>query len=273
MSAVPTLVCVHAHPDDEALFTSGASLLAARRGLATVLVTCTDGRYGFDPAGRAGDDPAHDAAATAERRAAELDRAARQAGFARRVSLGYADSGMAGWASAAAPNAFARADVAAVGATLAALFDEVGATVVLTYDERGFYDHPDHIAANAVTRAAVARSATVERLYYRVVPTSVLTRFVPDAHALEVFLPAWVLDAGIGVADERVTTALDTTAVLDQQRAAMVCHASQVDNADLIGLDPEMFTRLFGTEYYERAWSRQPAAGDADDLFGGLTWD
>ncbi len=272
---MPTLVAVHAHPDDEALFTAGASLLAAARGARTVLVTCTDGRYGIDPAGRSGDDPDHDAVATAERRAAELARGAHRAGFTRRVSLGYADSGMVGWASNDDPSAFVRADRALAAVTLAALLDEVAATVVLTYDERGFYDHPDHIAANAVTRAAVARSASVERLYYRVVPTSVLTRFVPDAHALEVFLPAWVLDAGIGVADERVTTALDTRAVLAGQRAAMEAHASQVDNADLIGLSDPLFTTLFGTEYYERAWSRHPVAAgaDRDDLFGGLSWD
>ena len=271
MSNRPTLVCVHAHPDDEALFTAGISSHYAELGVRVVLVTCTDGRYGIDPAGREGDDPDHDVSATLERRASELAAAATLAGFERVVQLGYRDSGMSGWAQNDDEHAFVRADLERAGTTLAALFDEVGATVVVTYDEHGFYGHPDHVTANALTRAAVARSATVERLYYPIVPQSVLTTFVPDARALEIFLPAWVLDAGIGAPDELVATTMDVSRFALVKQRAIATHASQIDNGDLVTMDPELFLALFGTEYYQRAWTRREAAGDETDLFGGLS--
>jgi hypothetical protein len=50
----------------------------------------------------------------------------------------------------------------------------------------------------------------------------------------------------------------------------MATHASQIDNGDLVGMKQELFTLLFGTEYYQRAWSRREGSGDATDLFGGM---
>ncbi len=271
MTTRPTLVCVHAHPDDEALFTGGVSSHYADRGYHVVLVTCTDGRYGLDPVGRAGDDPDHDVAATLRARASELATASALVGFERVVQLGYRDSGMAGWTQNDDPNAFARVDVERAAGTLAALFDELEATVVVTYDENGFYGHPDHVMANTLARAAVRRSTHVERLYYPIVPQSVLTRFVPDARALEVFLPAWVLDAGIGVPDELVATTMDVSAWAGIKQRAIAAHASQIDNQDLVTMDPALFLALFGTEYYQRAWTRHPVTGDDSDLFGGAS--
>ncbi len=271
MTDTPTLVCVHAHPDDEALFTGGATSRYAALGYRVVLVTCTNGQYGIDPAGRAGDDPTHDTPATRATRASELQVAARLVGYERLVNLGFDDSGMAGWPQNHAPNAFTNCDVEASAAVLASLFDEVGASVVLTYDENGFYGHPDHVMANRVTRRAVDLAASPERLYYTIVPQSVLTDFVPDAHELEIFLPAWVLEAGIGVADDLVATTLDVTDFVDVKQAAIAAHASQIDNADLVSMDRSLFLTLFGTEYYQRAWSRQVASGDESDLFGGLS--
>ncbi len=271
MSIRPTLVCVHAHPDDEALFTGGVSSYYAELGYRVVLVTCTDGRYGIDPAGRTGDDPDHDVPATLVVRASELATAAALVGFERVIQLGYRDSGMAGWTQNDDANAFTRVDVERSATTLAALFDELDATVVLTYDENGFYGHPDHVMANVVTRAAVARSTSVERLYYPIVPESVLARFVPDARALEIFLPAWVLEAGIGSPDELVATTMDVRQWAQVKQRAIAAHASQIDNADLVTMDPTLFLALFGTEYYQRAWSRHEPVADESDLFGGLS--
>ena len=267
----PTLLCVHAHPDDEALFTAGVTMHYAELGYRVVLVTCTNGQLGLDEGARQGSDPEHDAALTRSVRAGELQRAASLEGFERVINLGYDDSGMMGWPQNDRPTAFWQVDVEAAARTLAAIFDEVDASVVVTYDENGFYGHPDHIMANRLTRRAVETSLSVERLYYRIVPQSILTTFVPDAHALEVFLPAWVLDAGIGSPDELVSTAVDVHRFADRQRQAIATHASQIDNADFITLDDELFLVLFGTEYYQRAWSRHPAHDDQTDLFGGLS--
>ena len=269
MDSAAALLCVHAHPDDEALFGAGATSRYAEEGRRCVLVTCTDGQLGLDDAGRPGSHPAHDPASARATRAGELQRAARQVGYDRVVTLGYDDSGMAGWAQNDAPGAFARADVEAVARVLAALIDEVGASVVVTYDDEGFYEHPDHLMANAATRRAVALSHRAQRLYYPVVPRGVLARFVAEAEARGVDLPQWVT-LGRGVDDESVATTLDAAAYASRTRRAISLHASQRDNADLVTMDDDLFATLFGVEYYQRAWSRHPVSGDATDLFGGL---
>jgi LmbE family N-acetylglucosaminyl deacetylase len=270
MTFARSLVCVHAHPDDEAIFTSGISSHYAALGYDVVLVTCTNGRLGIDDHGRAGDDPNHDDEVTRDTRAGELQLSAALVGFARVVTLGFDDSGMLGWPQNKEPNSFMNVDVDAVARTLAALIDEVGATVVVTYDENGFYGHPDHVMANVVTRRALEYAASPQRLYYPVVPRTVIEKFVPRARAADVFLPAWVLEADAGTPDELVATTIDVTRYEDVKRSAIAAHRSQLDNADLTTMDPELFTLMFGTEYYQRAWSRAQASGDATDLFGGL---
>ena len=72
MTSLPTLLCVHAHPDDEAFFGAGVSAHYAALGHRVVLITCTSGQLGFDGAGRSGDQLGHDALQTRVTRAGEL---------------------------------------------------------------------------------------------------------------------------------------------------------------------------------------------------------
>ncbi len=270
MTFTPTLVCVHAHPDDEALFTAGVTSLYADLGYDVILVTCTNGQLGIDDDARPGSHPEHDTLITRSVRAGELQLAATIAGFSRVITLGYDDSGMKGWPQNEAPNAFVGVDVDAVARTLAAIMDEVHATVVVTYDENGFYGHPDHIMANVVTRRALDFAASPARLYYPVVPKSVLVAFIEAAKAKNVFLPAWILDASHHVDDQLVAATMDVRSFAKRKHQAIATHASQIDNADLVTMDEELFALLFGTEYYQRAWSRDVTIGDEADLFGGL---
>jgi LmbE family N-acetylglucosaminyl deacetylase len=270
MTFAPTLVCVHAHPDDEALFTAGITSHYGDLGYRVVLITCTNGQLGIDDEGRPGSDPLHDAEVTRATRAAELQRAAIVAGFSRVVTMGYDDSGMKGWAQNDRSSAFMNADVSAVARTIAAIIDEERASVVVTYDENGFYGHPDHIMANVVTRAALDLATSPQRLYYPVVRRGVLEEFVAGARSKGVFLPEWILDAGHAVSDDTVSTTMDVRSFAKRKHQAIATHASQVDNADLVTMDEELFTLLFGIEYYQRAWSRDVTSGDETDLFGGL---
>jgi LmbE family N-acetylglucosaminyl deacetylase len=270
MTHAPTLVCVHAHPDDEALFTAGVTAHYADLGYRVVLITCTNGQLGFDDHGRPGSDPLHDVEFTRATRAGELQRAAIVAGFSRVVTLGYDDSGMIGWAQNGSPSAFMNADEDAVARTVAAIMDEERASVIITYDENGFYGHPDHIMANVVTRAALEYATSPKRLYYPVAPRGVLQVFVARATAQGVLLPAWILDADHTASDDTVSTTMDVRDVAERKLQAIATHASQVDNADLVTMDEELFTLLFGIEYYQRAWSRDVTSGDETDLFGGL---
>ncbi len=192
------------------------------------------------------------------------------AGFSRVVTLGYDDSGMKGWPQNDRPSAFMNAEVGAVARTIAAILDEESAAVVVTYDENGLYGHPDHVMANVVTRAAVELAESPKRLYYPVAPRRVLDQFVAEATAKGVFLPAWILDATHTVSDDKVATTMDVRSFAKDKHLAIATHASQVDNADLVTMDEELFTLLFGIEYYQLAWSRDVTSGDETDLFGGL---
>jgi LmbE family N-acetylglucosaminyl deacetylase len=270
MTFAPTLVCVHAHPDDEALFTAGITSHYGALGYRVVLITCTNGQLGMDGHARPGSDPLHDDEETCATRAAELQRAAVVAGFTRVVTLGFDDSGMKGWPQNDLADCFINADVAAVARTIAAILDEEQATVVVTYDENGFYGHPDHIMANVVTRAAIELATSPQRLYYPVVPAGVLDAFVQGATQKGVFLPAWILDAAHTVSDDMVASTMDVRSFATRKHRAIATHASQVDNADLVTMDEELFTLLFGIEYYQLAWSRDVTTGDETDLFGGL---
>jgi LmbE family N-acetylglucosaminyl deacetylase len=270
MANSKTLVCVHAHPDDEAIFTAGITSHYAAQAYDVVLVTCTNGRLGIDDRNRPGNDPEHDDGTTISTRASELQRSATLVGFSRIVTLGFDDSGMIGWPQNMNPRAFMNIDVDSVARSLGALFDEVHATVVVTYDENGFYGHPDHIMANVVTRRALEFARSPERLYYPVVSRSAIKSFVPQAQARGIYLPAFVLEADVGVTDEFVATTMDVTEYVGTKQAALRTHASQTDNADLATMDSETFAMMFGTEWFQRAWSRHDAANDATDLFGGL---
>lgn len=82
-----TLVAFHAHPDDEALLTSGTMARAAAEGHRVVLVVATDGELGL-----ASTDFTAGGGLAAHRRA-ELEASAAVLGVARTEWLGYADSG------------------------------------------------------------------------------------------------------------------------------------------------------------------------------------
>ena len=198
MSSLATMVCVHAHPDDEAFFGAGATAHYAALGHRVVLITCTSGQLGYDARGLSGDQEGHDEMQTRATRAQELQRSAETLGVARVVTLGYDDSGMMGWPQNQNPHAFMNANVDAVARTIASLFDEEDAKVIVTYDENGFYGHPDHIQAHRV--AWRAHQLAGAGAFYATA--------APD-------FPG-------------VTTRVDASAYLDAKLAAMRAHATQI---------------------------------------------
>jgi LmbE family N-acetylglucosaminyl deacetylase len=271
MTSRPTLLCVHAHPDDEALFTAGITSYYAEQGYRVVLVTCTNGQFGIDDQGRGGADVGHNPLITRATRAQELVYAAALVGFERCLTLGFSDSGMRGWPQNDLPDAFINCDVEATAQLLADVIDELDAAVVVTYDENGYYGHPDHVMANVVTRRAVQKSARAQRLFYPVTPRSVLQEFLPRARAAQLRLPAWVIDAVPDIADEDVHVTMDVSRFSARKQEAIALHASQIDNADLVTMDPELFALLFGTEYYQFAWRRDDQlVACSENLFGGM---
>ena len=100
-----TLVCFHAHPDDECLATGGTIARASSEGHRVVLVVATDGAFGEVP------NDLQPGETLADRRFKEVTASAKVLGVARLEMLGYKDSGMTGWSQNSDPQAFINADV------------------------------------------------------------------------------------------------------------------------------------------------------------------
>ena len=241
-----TLVFVHAHPDDEALLTSGTMARAAAEGQRVVLVVATDGAAGLTSAEyREG---------LADIRRAEVEESARHLGVARVVHLGYADSGMDG----SAFGGFATAPLDDVSGQISDVVGVEAADVVVGYDRSGGYGHPDHVRVHEAVRQAARRSPDT-RLFEATLPREPIatavklaaaTRLTPDEFDPGEFARAWT-------PRRQITHRVDVSRHLPAKRASLAAHASQAAAdgttrtlAVLNRLPDFAFRRLLGTEYY-----------------------
>lgn len=138
-----SLLCVHAHPDDETLWTGGVLAKFAEAGARTAVVTCTW--------------------AEGTARAGELGRALEV--------LGAGDPRLLGWADARTPASAPEGVPRFVDVPLDEAVGEVVARIrefrpeaVLTYDAFGGYGHEDHVYAHRVATLA-AEAAGYPMLY------------------------------------------------------------------------------------------------------------
>lgn len=231
-----TVLVLHAHPDDEAIFTGATIRRLADRGARVVLVTATAGEMGTART------PVDDVGAV---RLAELERAAEHLGVARVVLLGRRDSGLPGWPSTGHPRALLRADLAGLGRTLARLAERERAEAVVTYDADGIYGHPDHVAVHLLGRHAAELAGVT--LYETTVDREHL--HFAGAHVLDAAAAA-VRGTRYGRVTAEITTAVAATpAELAAKRRAMAAHASQIDPAELAAAD---FTEAYELEWYVR---------------------
>ena len=272
MSTHPlTLMAVHAHPDDEASGTGGVLARYAAEGVRTVVVTCTDGRCGDGPGGTKAGQPGHDAAQVVAARQAELEASCAVLGVDSLELLGYADSGMAGWASNDTPGSFWSTPVDEAAARLAELIRRYEPDVVVTYDENGGYGHPDHVQAHRVTMAALASTGSAAKVYWTTAPRSFMDTFAEMAAVAGLEMGEQEQEMPeIGLPDEEITTWVDVSAEVERKRKALAAHASQEDAAFFLRIPEEMFARAMGVEHFVRVQDTTGAALPEDDLFAGL---
>ena len=154
-----TLVCFHAHPDDEAISTGGLMAAAAARGHRVVLVCATRGEQGEPEEG-----VLDDGEELWERRVVELAASAEALGAEEPILLGYEDSGMMGEATNDNPASFWQADHDEAVERLATILRDVDADVLTIYDDHGGYGHPDHLRVHTVGKAA-AEIVGIEHVY------------------------------------------------------------------------------------------------------------
>jgi mycothiol S-conjugate amidase len=301
MADVPTILTVHAHPDDEA--SKGAPTLAKYHaaGARTVLVCCTGGEEGDlqNPGLREPGQPFHGLDADAEKalvasmRPAELARSAEVIGFDEVVMLGYRDSGMAGCDANGHPGCFHRADLDEATGRLVAIIRRVRPQVLITYsDEQQGYPHPDHLRVHDISVLAFDRAG--DPAWY----PEAGTPFQP----LKLYYTTWSRRRLVAVhegllkhrgespfdekwferpdTDHRVTTHIDIAEFIWARTESLRAHATQVDPtaAFWFGLSDAELAEAYPWEDWILAKSLvsdipSGERGDAmeDDLFAGIT--
>ncbi len=244
-----TLVCFHAHPDDESIATGGSIARAAAEGHRVVLVMGTDGRHGETPADLAEGESLQD------RRKAETERSAEVLGVKKVYWLGYYDSGMTGWPQNNEPNSFIGADVEIAAQALVKILHDEQADVFTCYDWHGGYGHPDHIQVHRVGhRAADIAIANGQKI--RVLESTMnRTRIAEMMKQLGGgdFDPEAPADDGnpFGTLQDEITMSVDVSDFVQVKRSSIMCHASQVtDSSMFLQMPPETFAVAFGEEFF-----------------------
>jgi N-acetyl-1-D-myo-inositol-2-amino-2-deoxy-alpha-D-glucopyranoside deacetylase len=153
---VPTLMTIHAHPDDETIGTGGTMARAVAAGHRVVLVTGTRGELGEIVVPEM--DTADNHRRLGELRAAELGQAMGHLGVTEWENLGYRDSDMMGRVGNLDPRSFWRADLDEAAGRLVWLIRTYRPDVITTYNAYGGYGHPDHIRVHDVTVRAFPRA-------------------------------------------------------------------------------------------------------------------
>jgi len=169
-------------------------------------------------------------------------------GVADIVLLRYDDSGLDHAALGA--DAFASVDITTAAAQLAQVLRAERASALAIYDEGGIYGHPDHVQVHRVGTAA-AQIAGVETVYEMTVDREYL-HFV-DTHLIDHAREALPHIEHIGLPTVFISSMLDVRAFLEQKRAAIAAHASQVhETSSVMRLSDESFRNVYGFEWYVR---------------------
>ncbi|MFI6175966.1 PIG-L family deacetylase [Nonomuraea sp. NPDC051191] len=233
---------VHAHPDDEAIWTGGTLAKYADEGARTAVVTCTW--------------------AEGTQRAQELERALDILGAGKPRLLGFADANKP--ESALGRPRFLDVPFDEAVGLLVEHIRDVRPDVVLTYDGFGAYGHPDHVHVHRVTLAAVEAAGYDQlhrdagepwrphALYLATIPRSVVT-----SHWRAVFgadpEPGQALP---GVPDDQVSAAIDVSRWSERKWAAMLAHESEVGRGAsmtmLTGLPERARAQMLSNEWYRR---------------------
>ena len=284
-----TLVCFHAHPDDESIATGGTMRLAAAAGHRVVLVLATRGEQGEPQPGVLAEGEQ-----LWERRVVESHQAAELLGVDHLEFLGYEDSGMIGESTNDNPLCFWQADVEEAAQRLAGILREHEADVLTIYDSHGGYGHPDHIQVHRVGKRA-AEIAGVDRVFQSTMNRDRILKQMSENAALFEDGDGGSTDAGAEIeaalegetveqmrrraeAAERgefgspeavITHAVDVSAAIDTKRAAMAAHRSQIGpDSFFFKMPPEVFTSAFGTEWFiELEGARAEGAAFGTSLF------
>lgn len=284
MPAVPRLLFVHAHPDDETINNGVTMALYAAHGAEVAVVTCTLGEEGEIIEAPWMQLAVDDADQLGGYRIGELTTALRHLGVDGPRFLGGAgrwrDSGMPG-TPARRRTRFVDADFDVVVGQLATVIAELRPHVVVTYDPGGGYGHPDHIQAHRVTTAAVSAAADrwqVPKSYWTVTSATEFRAGI-DSLGPDDVLPEWIWlpdDVSYGFADDQITAVVDAPEHVAAKVAAISAHATQVElgpTGRAFTLSNRFILPVLGREHYVLVSGRAgelDARGWENDLLAGI---
>jgi mycothiol S-conjugate amidase len=280
-----SLLCVHAHPDDESSKGAGTIAKYHAEGARCVLVCCTGGEEG-DVLNPAMDRP--DVLANLPAiRARELEHAASIIGYDELVMLGYRDSGMPGSEANQRPDSFAQASMEEAAGRLVAVVRRVKPQVMAIYPaHQTTYPHPDHIRAHEVGLAgfnsagdphafpAAGPAWQPEKLYYMLWSKKRMLALAEKFIELGLEQP-WGEERLQTMADapqEEVTTVVDVARWARVREEALLAHETQVDpNSPFwFGLPADVTDALGHYDEYHLARNFTPSRPPEDDLFAGV---
>ncbi|MGV0835988.1 N-acetyl-1-D-myo-inositol-2-amino-2-deoxy-alpha-D-glucopyranoside deacetylase [Mycolicibacterium thermoresistibile] len=291
--ALPRLLFVHAHPDDETLMTGGTIAYYTARGADVHVVTCTLGEEGEIIGDRYARLAVDHADQLGGYRICELTQALHALGVEEPEFLGGAgrwrDSGMAGTPPRHHPR-FADADMGEAVGHLVAVIRRLRPHVVVTYDPDGGYGHPDHIQAHRVTTAAVAAAGAanehpgepwqVPKFYWTVHARSAIDAGLQQLGEVPAGWTRVTLDdVPFGYPDDRIDAVVDAAGCLPAKIAALHAHATQVTVAPderAFTLSNNIAMPILAEEHYILVAGAKGATDDRGwetDLLAGLTLD
>lgn len=286
------VLAVHAHPDDEALWTGLTLAHLARRGAHVSVLTCTLGEEGEVIGEKYRALQSTETGLLGGYRIAELREALAALGLHHGPQLlggagAWRDSGMAGSAASRHPRAFSGSGDGAFQEQVRQLVEVLGRErpdVLITYGPDGGYGHPDHIRAHQISHAAVQTEGAWRP---REILWAVTERELIDAAAPSRAPDGWTLPAPGEIAavpgasvDLRVQGSSED---LERKTAALRAHATQLWVADgsTSDVNPEARTSpaggptlfclsnllaqpLLTTESYQVGWRADPASAEEE---------
>ncbi len=266
-----TLVCFHAHPDDEAIATGGLMAKAAAAGHRVILVTATRGEQGEPVEG-----VLEEGEALGDRRVKELVESAQILGAEEPILLGYVDSGMMGEPENDNPDCFWQADEDEAAERLAGILQSANADVLTIYDNHGGYGHPDYLRVHSVGLKAAALAGT-EIVLESTMNRNLITALLKAAAAAgdefgdpENQPTAEEFD-GFGTPESDIAYSVDVGVHIDQKRRSMMAHRSQIGpDSFFLSLPEEAFAMSFGSEWFNRPGETDTGGPVLVELLPGL---
>ena len=236
------LLCVFAHPDDEAFGPGGTIAKYAREGVEIHVLCATKGEGGrWEESSKL----KAQSSKLDDVRSQELLDSAKVLGIKRVEFLGYRDGTLC------------NANYHEIAAKVQKKMEEFEPQVVMTFDRLGVSGHIDHMAMAMMTTYAYKKYGKSQKLYYYCLKKPIDA----DERNYFIYFPE-------GYDESVITTVIDTKEMWDIRVKAMGEHRSQKDDADWI---IEHYGKKPREEYFILAEeSKMKITQKENDLFSGI---